>query len=90
MTTKTKENLTYCDNCCATKDTIIDYGTQRTHSDYNRDGKCDYNDCGHDLTEGCGHLCHKDGIAAFFFDFILFFQKLFKANQICACGEAHY
>ncbi len=36
----------------------------------------------------CG--CHKDGIAGFFFRFILFFQKLFGANETCQCGEAHY
>ena len=47
-------------------------------------------DCGFDRTEGCGCNCHKNGIAKFFFNFILFFQKIFKANKICKCGINHY
>ena len=40
--------------------------------------------------EGCSCSCHKNGIAKFFFNFILFFQKLFKANKTCKCGINHY
>lgn len=43
-----------------------------------------------DPSKNCSCNCHKGGIAGFFFDFILFFQKLFKTNKTCACGIAHY
>lgn len=46
--------------------------------------------CGYDRTENCGCNCHKGGIAGFFFKIILFFQKLFKTNKVCACGMVHY
>lgn len=46
--------------------------------------------CGFDRTEGCSCNCHKGGISGFFFKIILFFQKLFKSNQICKCGIKHY
>ena len=57
------------------------------HSFGDKDAECS---CGFDRTEGCSCNCHKDGIAGFFFKIILFFQKLFKANQVCDCGIAHY
>lgn len=40
--------------------------------------------------DNCSCNCHKSGIANFFFKLILFFQKLFKSNQVCKCGMAHY
>lgn len=46
--------------------------------------------CGFDRTQGCSCKCHKGGIAGFFFKLILFFQKIFKTNQTCSCGVAHY
>ena len=70
------------------------------HIDSNADYKCDI--CTFDMTppqpeqpqdptENCSCNCHKEGIAKFFFNFILFFQKLFKKNQICeGCGAYHY
>ena len=61
---------------------------KHTHSYGDKDAKC--SDCGFDRTEGCGCNCHKNGIAKFFFKFLLFFQKLFKANKICKCGINHY
>ena len=45
--------------------------------------------CGDSKVEDCSCSCHKDGIAKFFFKIILFFQKLFGKNQICACGVQH-
>lgn len=71
----------------------------KAHADINSDGKCD--SCSKDLgtvkpsepenpTKNCSCNCHKGGIAGFFFKIILFFQKLFRANQICKCGIAHY
>lgn len=41
-------------------------------------------------SDNCSCNCHKNGIAKFFFKFILFFQKLFKANKTCKCGINHY
>ncbi len=40
--------------------------------------------------EGCSCNCHASGIKKFFFNFILFFQKIFKINAVCDCGVAHY
>lgn len=47
--------------------------------------------CDYDKADDCGCNCHKGGIAGFFFKLILFFQKIFKTNQICeGCGIKHY
>ncbi len=75
---------------CECGDTYVsDYVDAIGHSDNNTDGVCDV--CGYDFREDCDCGCHKSGIAKFFFNFILFFQKLFKKNQICeGCGAAHY
>ena len=43
-----------------------------------------------DTADNCSCNCHKSGIANFFFKLILFFQKLFKSNQVCKCGMSHY
>lgn len=40
--------------------------------------------------EDCGCKCHQGGIAGFFYKIVLFFQKLFGQNIICAdCGAKH-
>lgn len=42
-------------------------------------------------TVNCSCNCHKKGILNFFFKIILFFQRIFRANQFCkGCGAAHY
>lgn len=41
-------------------------------------------------SDNCSCSCHKNGIAKFFFKFILFFQRIFKANKTCKCGINHY
>lgn len=46
--------------------------------------------CGYDKADECGCNCHASGIKKFFFNFILFFQKLFRKNAVCDCGMAHY
>ena len=47
--------------------------------------------CGDDLTANCSCNCHTGGIKGLIFKIILFFQKLFKKNQICeGCGIYHY
>lgn len=60
------------------------------HADNDGNGYCD--DCEEllDPTVECECNCHKSGISKFFFNLILFFQRLFGANKECACGVAHY
>ncbi|MCM1365384.1 MAG: C-type lectin domain-containing protein [Faecalibacterium sp.] len=63
------------------------------HTDNNNDGKCD--DCGIDLgtsnpSDNCDHICHKTGFMGFIYKIIRIFWKIFKTNQYCACGVAHY
>ena len=42
------------------------------------------------IYEDCPCKCHKGGIAGFFYKIVLFFQKLFGQNKICAeCGAKH-
>ena len=38
----------------------------------------------------CNHICHKKGIARFFYKIARIFWKMFKKNQICKCGAYHY
>lgn len=67
--------------------------------DANADNACDI--CGkvmvepepeepEDPTKNCPCNCHKKGISKFFFDFALFFQKIFRLNSVCKCGIRHY
>ncbi len=51
------------------------------------DATCDL--CEYNRAENCGCNCHKGGIAGFFFKIVLFFQKLFGQNKVCACGMNH-
>lgn len=100
--TCTKTGLTEGKHCSVCGTVIVAQQTvaAKGHKDANGDYKCDYG-CGYeyekpadpkpsDPTENCGCNCHKGGIAGFFFKIILFFQKLFKTNKVCACGVAHY
>lgn len=41
-------------------------------------------------TNGCSHLCHKDGFIGFIWKIVQFFWKLFKMHPVCECGAAHY
>lgn len=59
----------------------------------NGDDVCD--NCGETVeaenpSDNCSCNCHKSGISKFFFDFILFFQRIFGTNKTCDCGVAHY
>ena len=63
------------------------------HNDNNSDEICD--SCGEDLgqhtpSENCSCNCHKTGFAGFIYKIMRFFWKLFRINQTCACGQAHY
>ena len=60
------------------------------HADNDGNGYCDTCRELLDPTVECNCNCHKSGITKFFFNFILFFQKLFGSNRECACGIAHY
>ena len=46
--------------------------------------------CDYDRTEDCDCNCHKTGFSKIIFKIVLFFQKIFKSNQECACGIYHY
>lgn len=73
---------------CACGDTYTETIKATGHIFEDGESKC--TNCDYDKAEGCSCNCHKNGIAKFFFNFILFFQKLFKANKICKCGINHY
>lgn len=38
----------------------------------------------------CDCKCHSKGLKKFLFKIMLFFQKIFRKNQSCACGALHY
>ena len=46
-------------------------------------------ECDYDKSFDCSCNCHKSGIPHLFFKIILFFQKLFGQNKVCACGVKH-
>lgn len=73
------------------------------HGDNNSDGKCDT--CGVAFGEpekpdtpntpdapsgNCNHICHKKGIAHFFYLIARLFWKIFNTNKYCSCGTPHY
>ena len=72
--------------CSTCGNTSVDDETDATgHDDTDNDGYCDICD---ELI--CNHNCHKGGIVGFFWKITRFFNKLFKTNQYCECGVAHY
>ncbi len=77
----------YCQDC-----TYYEVKTtpMTDHADNDGDGYCDTCPEILDSTVECECNCHKSGISKFFFNLILFFQKLFGSNKECACGVAHY
>ncbi len=100
--TCTKTGLTEGKKCSACGTVTVAQKTVAAlgHKDANGDYKCD-NGCGYeydrpasdtpsDPSKDCSCNCHKGGIAGVFFKIILFFQKLFRTNKVCACGVAHY
>jgi len=60
------------------------------HIGLDDDGICDVCSAVIDATKSCTHICHKGGIAGFFYKIVRLFWKLFKTNQYCSCGAAHY
>ena len=59
---------------------------EHSYTDGN-DATCDL--CEYNRAENCGCKCHQGGIAGFFIKIVLFFQKLFGQNKVCACGMNH-
>ncbi len=76
----TTYSCTNCDNA-----RIDDETDAAGHDDTDNDGYCNICD---ELI--CDHNCHKGGLAGFFWRITRFFNKLFKTNQYCECGAAHY
>ena len=76
-----------CEFCDETY--VEDYVDATGHADENGDFICDA-DCGYEFENDCDHLCHNDGFLSFFWKIALFFQKLFRTNQYCECGVAHW
>ncbi len=85
-----KDIVIYCSVC----DEEISRETETLdttgHADNDGDGYCDADNELLDPTVECECNCHKSGISKFFFNLILFFQKLFGSNEVCSCGVAHY
>lgn len=86
VTKATCENGGYTTYICDCGDTYTETIPATGHT-FNG-SKC--TSCGYDKADECDCNCHASGIKKFFFNFILFFQKLFKKNAVCDCGMAHY
>ena len=72
----------YCWNITgATPEDYFDSKTTFTMGVFNVTAEAVYKDC------EC--KCHKGGIEGFFYKIVLFFQKLFGQNKVCACGMNH-
>ena len=83
---QSKRDCTYGCGTSETKDI-----SATGHKDGNPyDGYCDVCGAETDAVENCSCNCHKDGFMGFIWKIISFFQKLFKTNEQCACGIAHY
>ncbi len=85
-----KDVVVYCSECDEeiSRETV---GIEATgHADNDGDGYCDADNELLDPSVECECNCHKTGISKFFFKLILFFQRLFGSNKVCACGIAHY
>ena len=85
-----KDMAVYCSVCDEeiSRETVVINATG--HADSDGDGYCDMDNELLDATKNCSCNCHKTGISKFFFNFILFFQRLFGSNKTCVCGVAHY
>ncbi len=85
-----KDVVVYCSVCDEeiSRETVTLDATGRV--DNNGDGYCDACNELLDPTVECDCNCHKSGIKKFFFQFALFFQRIFGSNKTCECGVAHY
>lgn len=83
---QSKRDCTYGCGTSETKDI-----SATGHKDGNPyDGYCDVCGAETDAVKDCSCNCHKGGFMGFIWKIMSFFQKLFKTNQTCACGMAHY
>ncbi len=87
--TKDGTKTAKCEYCDKT-DTIADANSAKGHTDSDSDGICDI--CGEVISEvkNCKCICHKSGIAGFFYKIFRFFWRLFGINKTCDCGKLHY
>lgn len=87
--TKDGTKTAKCEYCDKT-DTIADANSAKGHIDSDGDGICDI--CGEVISEvkNCKCICHKSGIAGFFYKIFRFFWRLFGINKTCDCGKLHY
>ena len=49
----------------------------------------DNNDGSSENVDTCTCNCHKSGIIGLFYKLVIFIQKLFGQNKVCACGVGH-
>ena len=82
------EDAVYCLLCGAELSRQSVVTDTAAHTDNDGDRYCDR--CGADMAVSCSHLCHKTGILGFIWKIVSFFNKLFKINQYCSCGAAHW
>lgn len=74
---------------CACGDTYTETIPSKGHTYGADDENCQI--CGFDRTEECSCRCHKDNFfAKLIWKITFFFNKIFRRNQECACGIAHY
>lgn len=63
------------------------------HEDTDANSICDI--CGTVISvenpdNNCSHICHKTGFAGFIWRILNWFNRLFRTNKNCACGNSHY
>ena len=89
-TAGSKDVVIYCSACEEeiSRETVEIDATG--HADNDGDGYCDADNELLGPTVECECNCHKSGISKIFFNFILFFQRIFGSNKVCDCGVAHY
>ena len=78
-------------SCSCGENTYVSDNTPKTSHVYNDEGICET--CGTSADQSgtdCDCGCHKTGFAKFWFNFILFFARLFGLNEVCPCGVKHY
>ncbi len=75
----------HCKNCDERTD-ITEVPTI-LHINETDDHYCDA--CGGDLTGSCLCACHRNDSFGRFWRILIFFQKIFGQNKVCACGMKH-
>ena len=68
------------------------YISETGHIDSDGDNYCDVcgTGTGDNEQSNCSHLCHKSGFMGFIWKIVNFFNKLFRINDVCSCGAAHW